>query len=305
MRTPLTLITGPLGSGKTTLVRKILADTRQKIAVIMNEFGEIAIDARVLKGKNVEIAELGGGCVCCSLIGEFEAALQEIIDRVHPDLIVVETTGLAEPEALILNLQGNLEKLVRLDGVIVLADADATLRFPQLGYVSKMQLEAADIVLINKLDLVDAAQLQQVEQKVRKANPTATLFHTVRSELDTRLLFGPAAEQALGERRPAVVSAPTQPEPHAHEQFESFSFTTTAILDQQKFTELADHLPQEIYRAKGLVRTNSGSYHFNFVAGRWDWETTPVSVSEFVFIGVDANRVKSDIMARLEACAMD
>jgi G3E family GTPase len=74
-RTPITLITGPLGSGKTTLLRHILATRPAKIAIVMNEFGEMAIDTKVIEGKNVRISELGGGCVCCSLLGEFEAAV--------------------------------------------------------------------------------------------------------------------------------------------------------------------------------------------------------------------------------------
>ena len=88
LRTPITLITGPLGSGKTTLLRHILATRPTKIAIVMNEFGEIAIDTKVIEGKNVRIAELGGGCVCCSLLGEFEAAVNEIIARVGPDIII-------------------------------------------------------------------------------------------------------------------------------------------------------------------------------------------------------------------------
>ena len=95
-RTPITLITGPLGSGKTTLLRQILARQTGKIAIVMNEFGEIAIDTKVIEGKNVRIAELGGGCVCCSLLGEFESAVKEIIEKIEPERIVVETTGLAE-----------------------------------------------------------------------------------------------------------------------------------------------------------------------------------------------------------------
>src|SRR5437870_8995254 len=82
LRTPITLITGPLGSGKTTLLRHILATHPAKIAVVMNEFGEIAIDTKIIEGKNIRIAELGGGCVCCSLLGEFEAAITEIIEKV-------------------------------------------------------------------------------------------------------------------------------------------------------------------------------------------------------------------------------
>src|SRR5512132_169173 len=98
-RTPLTVITGPLGSGKTTLLRHIVATVPQRLAILMNEFGEIAIDSKIVLGKNIRIAELGGGCVCCSLLGEFEAAVDEILATVAPDLLVVETTGMAEPDA--------------------------------------------------------------------------------------------------------------------------------------------------------------------------------------------------------------
>src|SRR5438045_9525273 len=105
LRTPITLITGPHGSGNTTCLRHILATHPAKIAIVMNEFGEIAIDAKVIEGKNVRIAELGGGCVCCSLLGEFEAAVNEIIEKIAPERLVVQTTGLAEPEALVVTHQ--------------------------------------------------------------------------------------------------------------------------------------------------------------------------------------------------------
>src|SRR5437667_12800706 len=104
LRTPVTLITGPLGSGKTTLLRHILATQGEKIAIVMNEYGEIAIDTKVIEGKTVRIAELGGGCVCCSLHGEYEAASGEIIEKVVPVMSIVETTGLAEPESSVFDI---------------------------------------------------------------------------------------------------------------------------------------------------------------------------------------------------------
>src|SRR5579885_3374143 len=128
-RTPITLITGPLGSGKTTLLRHILATKPAKIAIVMNEFGEIAIDTKVIEGKNVRIAELGGGCVCCSLLGEFEAAVNEILEKVGPEILIVETTGLAEPEALVFNSQEDLLRST-LGGVIPVRDADIHLWAP-------------------------------------------------------------------------------------------------------------------------------------------------------------------------------
>src|SRR5437773_3763937 len=146
-RTPITLITGPLGSGKTTLLRHILAAHPAKIAIVMNEFGELGIDTKIIQGKSVQIAELGGGCVCCSLLGEFEAAVDEIIDKVDPEIIVVETTGLAEPDALAFNIQEALPR-VRLDGIVCVVDADALVRFPQIGHTERMQFESADILLL-------------------------------------------------------------------------------------------------------------------------------------------------------------
>src|ERR1700731_4252753 len=107
-RTPITIITGPLGSGKTTLLRRLLDSVSRKMAVVMNEFGEIAIDSKVIEGKNVRLVELAGGCVCCSLIGEFEAAVNEIIEIAAPSNIVLETTGVAEPEALVFDIEERL-----------------------------------------------------------------------------------------------------------------------------------------------------------------------------------------------------
>src|SRR5437762_7557152 len=169
LRIPITLITGPLGSGKTTLLRHILATHPAKIAIVMNEFGEIAIDAKVIEGKNVRIAELGGGCVCCSLLGEFEAAVNEIIEKVAPEMIIVETTGLAEPEALGFNIQEALPQC-RLDGVVSVIDADMLVRFPELGHTTRLQIEDADILLLNKIDLIEPRMLSGLKAKIGRAH---------------------------------------------------------------------------------------------------------------------------------------
>ena len=173
-RTPITLITGPLGSGKTTLLRHILDTGPAKIAIVMNEFGEIAIDTKVVEGRNVRIAELGGGCVCCSLLGEFEAAVKEIIEKIAPERIIVETTGLAEPEALVFDIQDALPQC-RLDGVVSVMDADMFVRFPELGHTTRLQIEGADILLLNKIDLVKPAQIGTLEAKLGEINSDAAI----------------------------------------------------------------------------------------------------------------------------------
>src|ERR1700758_1503259 len=203
-RTPVTLITGPLGSGKTTLLRHILDTHPAKIAIVMNEFGEIAIDTKVIEGKNVRMVELGGGCVCCSLLGEFEAAVDEIIQKVAPEVIIVETTGLAEPEALVFNIQEALPQC-RLDGVGSVIDADMLVRFPELGHTTRLQIAGADIFLLNKIDLVDATEIEPLETKLRKINPTAAIVRTERCRIDPELLFG------IGRSRREIRSAAMMP----------------------------------------------------------------------------------------------
>jgi G3E family GTPase len=293
LRTPITLITGPLGSGKTTLLRHILTAYPAKIAVVMNEFGEVAIDTKVIEGKNVRIAELGGGCVCCSLLGEFEAAVDEIIAKIAPEIIVVETTGLAEPEALVFNIQEALPEC-RLDGVVSVIDADMLIRFPEFGHTTRMQIEGADILLLNKIDLVDARQIEPLETRLREINPTAAIARTERCCVDTELLFGIGHEKKLA--RPQ----------HQHElEFESFAFSSDRIFSRDCFEHFADSLPASVIRAKGFIRFVDRTELFNFVVGRWDLEPFETDRTELVFIGKKITAEKSAVLRALDECTAD
>ena len=292
LRTPITLITGPLGSGKTTLLRHILAMRSAKIAIVMNEFGEIAIDSKVVEGKNVRIAELGGGCVCCSLIGEFESAVNEIIQRVEPDIIIVETTGLAEPEALVFNIQEALPQC-RLDGVVSVIDADMLIRFPELGHTTRLQIEGADILLLNKIDLVAPQQIEPLETKLHEVNPSATLVRTERCQIDTELLFGIGRERKVA------------PPEHKHQpEFESFTFTSDKKFVHDCFERFADSLPASVHRAKGFVRFSEGVQLFNFVAGRWDLEPFESTETQLIFIGKEIATQKSAVIEALKRCEL-
>lgn len=290
IRTPLTVITGPLGSGKTTLLRHILDTVSKKIAILMNEFGEIVIDSKIIAGKNVQMADLGGGCVCCSLLGEFEAAVDEIIDTVDPDIIVVETTGVAEPDALVFDIQESLAK-VRLDGVVTIIDADAMVKYPSIGHTSRIQIEAADTIILNKIDLVSESELKAIEEKLHSLNEVASILPTKRCQVDPDLLFG------IGRER---VEAPPH---HVHQpEFESFSYTTTAICDRTCFEEFADSLGTEVYRAKGFVSFTDATYLFNFVAGRWELELFEQEGTQLVFIGKQLSELKENIINDLKLC---
>jgi G3E family GTPase len=292
LRTPITLVTGPLGSGKTTLLRHVLATRPAKIAIVMNEFGEIAIDTKVIEGKTVRIAELGGGCVCCSLLGEFEAAVTEIIKKVAPEIIVVETTGLAEPEALVFNIQEALPQC-RLDGVVSVIDADMLVRFPELGHTTRLQIEGADILLLNKIDLVDAKQIEPLETKLREINSTAAIVRTVRCQIDPELLFG------IGQSRKRTAAPPQ----HEHQpEFESFTFSSDNVFSRDCFERFVDALPSSVIRAKGFVRFPDGAQLFNFVAGRWELEPFEAGETQLVFIGKGVGAQKSAIVDAMKKC---
>jgi G3E family GTPase len=291
-RTPITLITGPLGNGKTTLLRHILAVQPEKIAIVMNEFGEIAIDTKVIEGKNVRIAELGGGCVCCSLLGEFEAAVNEIIGKIAPERIVVETTGLAEPEALVFNIQDALPQC-RLDGVVSVIDADMLIRFPELGHTTRLQIEGADILLLNKIDLIELAQIDPLETKLRGINPSAAIVRTNRCRIGPELLFGIGRERKIA-----------RPEHRHQPEFESFAFTSNKTFSRNCFEDFANGLPGSVVRAKGFIRFADGAQLFNYVAGRWELEPFEFDRTELVFIGPNVAAKKQAIIQALDGCVV-
>jgi len=297
MRTPVTLITGALGSGKTTLLRYLLSAVPKKVAILMNEFGEIAIDSQVIEGTNVRIAELGGGCVCCALLGEFEAAVAEVIESVHPDLIMVETTGVAEPEALVVDIQESLPQ-VRLDGVVTVADADALLRYSHWGHTTRAQLEAADLILLNKIDLVSAAQRAELQDKLARLNAHAAILPTQRCRVDPDVLFGLTGEPEVAPPPHVRAHTGTRHQP----EVEAFSYVTTAILERDCFERFVAGLSPVVVRAKGFVRFAAGTSLFNFVAGRWELEPFAEKPTTLVFIGAQVTQHQAALLTQLQAC---
>ena len=271
---PITLITGPLGSGKTTLLR-LLAARPAKIAIVMNGFGEIAIDTKVIEGKNVRIAELGGGCVCCSLLGEFEAAVTEIVEKIAPEIIVVETTGLAEPEALVFNIQEALPQC-RLDGVVSVIDADMLVRFPELGHTTRLQIEGADILLGTRIDLVDAKQIEPLETKLyRNQFDCGNCSHTVRCQIDPELLFG------IGQEKKVV------PPEHEHQsEFESFP-PRSALIERSSrwFRRFRRRVALERDPGEGLhpLSPRRAAFSIAWLAASWELEPFEADLTELIY----------------------
>ncbi|MBI2576149.1 GTP-binding protein [Candidatus Woesearchaeota archaeon] len=288
MKTPIILITGFLGAGKTTFLRRVIDQLDKKFAILMNEFGDVGIDTQIIQGKNINIQELLGGCVCCSLSGEFEAAIKEIIQTYRPEIIIVETTGVAEPDALVLEISENMPE-VQLDSTITIADADSLIRFPQLGRTGKSQIEMADVILLNKIDLVTHEQLQEVKDKLRHLNKKAPLLETENCNIDLSLVLGIHREKMIKAKAGKHESS-----------FQSFTVKLQKPVDRKGFEEFLKSLPKEVYRLKGFVPFTSGkTYLLSFVAGRYDFEEMG-GQHELVFIGENLIKQKKMIIDAME-----
>jgi G3E family GTPase len=296
------ILTGFLGSGKTTLLRHVLDHglKGKPVAVIMNEIGEVGIDGKVVTGlSNVEkMVELSSGCICCTIEDyRFDLAIQEIVDTVKPHVIVIESTGLADPEPLAYRVK---TAGLGLDAVITVVDAAHVERQLDEAAVAAAQIAAADFLVVNKLDLVDARTLGRVERRLARMNARAERFRTVRGAIDSELLFATGVATYRERAR--------QASDHLHgDGIGSFLYRTPHPLDQERFARVLDRLPRSVLRAKGIVRFAGRDWQglFNFTCGRHElaWVKLPnVSESQAVFIGRELARHADDIRAALAAC---
>jgi cobalamin biosynthesis protein CobW len=297
------ILTGFLGSGKTTLLRHVLAHglDGKPVAVIMNEIGEVGIDGRVVTGlANVEkMVELSSGCICCSIDDyKFDLAIQEIIDTAKPHLVIIESTGLADPEPLAYRVKN---AGLGLDAVITVVDAPNLDRHLREADVAQAQIEAADFVVVNKIDLVDEKGLARVEKRVAKLNGRAERFRTVRGAIDSDVLF---ATGVAAYRERARASSD-----HLHaDGIASFIHRARRPLRQEAFERLLTRLPADILRAKGLVRFAGRDWHclFNFTCGRHELTWMKLEgvgdETQAVFIGRNLDRHRARITADLAAC---
>jgi len=184
---PVTVLTGYLGAGKTTLLNRILSEPHgKKYAVIVNEFGEIGIDNDLVVGADEEVFEMNNGCICCTVRGDLVRILDGLMRRKGKfDAIIVETTGLADPApvAQTFFIDENVGRRTRLDAVVTVTDAkwlnDRLKDAPE----AKNQIAFADVILINKTDLVTPEELSEVEARIRGINPYARLHRTVRTNI--------------------------------------------------------------------------------------------------------------------------
>lgn len=187
------IITGFLGSGKTTLLKQVLSRGMgdKKVAVIVNEIGEIGIDGRAIECMNVEqMIELDNGCICCTVNYQFGMAVRSIIETVDPHLLIIETTGLANPYPLAEEIRNTG---LRLDAIVTVVDAANVDRSMKEAAVVADQIDAADFIVMNKTDLVTPRDLKKAEKRVRRMNGRALMLETTFGALDAEVLFATSA----------------------------------------------------------------------------------------------------------------
>jgi G3E family GTPase len=301
-RLPVTIVTGFLGSGKTTLVNHILAHQRDvKIAVMVNEIGDIAIDGELIVGVADGMVELANGCICCSINNDLVDAIFRVLRREPPvRYLVVETSGLADPLPIVLTfLRTEFRDRVRLDAIVAVADAES---FSLDMFDSKAavnQLRYADVILLNKCDRVPAAAAQAVEAKIA-AIGGGRIVRTTQAQIPLPLILSAGALQS-----------DRYYHEHGHDHlsadgFEAVSFESDHAFSADKFQAFLEELAGGVFRAKGVLSLDGGARHiFHLVNKRFTLDPAPPGPrgSRLVLIGrgLDAAWLRSRLVACLSA----
>ena len=261
-RVPVTVVGGYLGAGKTTLVNHLLRNAGGlRIAVLVNDFGALPIDADLIEAQGDDLISIAGGCVCCAYGNDLMAALMALPQRaLPPQHVLVETSGVALPGAVARSI-----KLIAgfdIDSVAVLADAEtvrARAADRYMGDTIERQLAEADLVLLNKTDLVSPEQLEELRTWLRHESPGARLIEAVRAQVPPELLFGRGQTRSPRPAAGMFAAGAIRPMDDAATRYESASFTEERPVDVRS---LADELARPelgLIRAKGVLRDLDGS----------------------------------------------
>jgi G3E family GTPase len=218
---PVTVLTGFLGAGKTTLLNHLLSQRHgYRCAIIINEFGAISIDNQLVVGADEEILELNNGCLCCRVRGDLIRSLNGLFQRQKRfDYVIIETTGLADPGPVVQTFKStDLADRLRLDGIVTVVDARHLDKELQDGPEPAAQIAFADVILLNKTDLVSPADLHRLEHRIRKMNSLAALHHTRNSQVDPGRILNLKAREVTGPfTLPEHATHPPALHDHEHE----------------------------------------------------------------------------------------
>jgi G3E family GTPase len=314
---PVTVLTGYLGAGKTTLLNRILTEEHgKKFAVIVNEFGETGIDGDLIVGADEEIFEMNNGCICCTVRGDLIRILDGLMKRKGKfDAIIVETTGLADPApvAQTFFVDQDVGDATKLDAVVTVTDAKWLKDRLKDAPEAKNQIAFADVIILNKTDLVTAEELDEVEARIRAINPYAKLHKAQRCDVSIDQLLDRNAFDLdrILDIEPDFLEAGHHH--HHSEEVRSMSFTISGDVDPDKFMPWINDVSQaqgpNILRSKGILAFKGEPRRFVFQGVHMildgdlqrDWKAGEKRESRLVFIGRDLD--EGELRKGFMACA--
>ena len=296
---PVTVLTGYLGAGKTTLLNHILTQEHgKKVAVIVNEFGEIGIDNQLVVDSDEEILEMNNGCICCTVRGDLIRIISKLLERRDSfDYLIIETTGLADPAPVIQSffVDEILYKQTELDAIVTVVDAKYIHEHWDSSEAQE-QIAFADVILVNKTDLVSNKQIEELTKKIRSLNAIAKIQPTQNCNIDIDFVLGIGAFDLKN----ALTIDPQFLDEDAHEHDQtvgSIAIANEGIVNGDKLNrwlnQLVQALGQDIFRMKGILNVDNEDRRFVFqgvhmtLDGRpgKPWKPDETKTNELIFIG--------------------
>lgn len=264
VKTPTTVFTGFLGSGKTTIITHLIDQLQkdQQVVYIKNEIGEENVDGALVEGKNIKSKELLNGCICCTLVGPFSSAINEILDTMQPDRIIIEASGAADPSAIALMIDGH-PRLLR-DGIISIIDVVNFDGYKDLSLAARNQTKFTDLIVFNKIELADLATKRAVVDHVRELNATAPILEAPNGTLPVEVVFGIARPELINQLQAEEAKHVHEGEhPHHHhleiDGIDSLAFSIDSTVDRSTIEATLTALPGSVFRVKGIVRSTDGA----------------------------------------------
>ncbi len=313
---PVTVLTGYLGAGKTTLLNRILTENHgRKFAVVINEFGELGVDNDLVVDADEEVFEMNNGCICCTVRGDLIRIIGGLMKRKGRfDGIIVETTGLADPApvAQTFFVDEDVKRATKLDAIVTVVDAKHLPARLKDSSEAQEQIAFADILVLNKMDLVTEEEAAEVEKLIKAINPYAEIRRATKSDVPLDAVIGRDAFNLarILEKEPEFLSGEDH---HEHDsEVNSVSFEVEKPIDAEKFnawiSQLLQTKGQDLLRTKGILHYAGDTRRFAFQAvhmiadGDYIGEAKEGDPrrSKIVFIGRDLNRPQ--LRRGFEAC---
>ncbi|MFB2837118.1 CobW family GTP-binding protein [Floridanema evergladense] len=306
---PVTIITGFLGSGKTTLLNQILKNQENlKVAVLVNEFGDINIDSQLLVSLEEDMVELSNGCICCTMNTGLVDAVYQILERQDRiDYLVIETTGLADPLPIILTLIGTeLREFITLDSVLTVVDSEYFTPDDMDSQVALNQVAYGDIIILNKIDLVPEEKVAELENFFDTIKGGARILRSQYGQVPLPLILDVKLSSTEFYQNLDLANIPNNANHIANDGFASLSFRSDRPFAVKKFQVfLQDKLPVGVFRAKGILwfKESTRRHIFQLSGKRYDlkdeeWQGKPSN--QIVFIGRSLNAL--EINQQLNNC---